>query len=211
MNELIAFGILAFWSIFAIIDPLTTIPAFLVMTETNTVQERVRTAWLASVIAFFVLTVFSLGGQSVLWAFGVTLPAFEIAGGIILLKIALDMLEARRTALKETPEEQAEGVSKHEIAVTPLAIPMMAGPGAITAVVLISAKATTGYHYGIVLASILAASFLSFLILRAAALRSDLFGPITIKILSRLMGLLLAAIAVQFILNGAITAVRAGW
>ena len=159
-------------------------------------------ARLASVVAFFVLFLFSLGGRSILGVFGVTVPAFEIAGGIVLLKIALDMLQARRTALKETPEEQAEGASKEDIAITPLAVPMLAGPGAITAVVLISGGAASALHHAVVIGNILLVSLLTYFILRVAAIRSSLFSAITLKILSRLMGLLLAAIAVQFILNG---------
>ena len=202
MKELIGFAILSFWSLFVIVDPITTVPTFLAMTVTNSPKERIRMAWLASFVTFMVLVFFSIGGRSVLAVFGVTVPAFEIAGGIILLKIALDMLQARRTAIKETPEEQAEGADKADIAVTPLAVPMLAGPGAITAVVLISGQALTIAHHIIVVGNIFLVSLITFFILRIAAVRSSVFSAITLKILSRVMGLLLAAIAVQFILTG---------
>jgi multiple antibiotic resistance protein len=139
-------------------------------------------------------------------AFGITIPAFEIAGGIILLLVALDMLQARRTALKETQEEKAEGITKEDVAVTPMAIPMLAGPGAITAVILLSNKAETFAFHAILAAVIVLVSLLTFLILWVAALRSKLLSVIALKIVARLMGLILAAIAVQFILNGVLAA-----
>ncbi|OGW86483.1 MAG: hypothetical protein A3C35_05350 [Omnitrophica bacterium RIFCSPHIGHO2_02_FULL_46_11] len=196
------FAILSFWSLLVIVDPVGIIPTFLAMTERDTKYDRIRMARLASIVTFFVLFIFSLGGQWLLNAFGVTLPAFKIAGGIVLLKVALDMLQARRTALKETPEEQAEGATKDDIAITPLAVPMLAGPGAITTVVLLGGQATSFSHQIVVVANILLVSLIAFLILRLAAVRSSIFSAITLKIISRLMGLLLAAIAVQYILDG---------
>ena len=201
-HGLFDFAFLTFWSLFVIVDPITTVPTFLAMTETNTRQERIRMARLASIVACLVLLSFALAGDAILKAFGITVPAFEIAGGILLLIVALDMLQARRTAIKETPEEQAAGTTKEDVAITPLAIPMLAGPGAITAVVLISAQAQSFAHRAIVIGNIVFVSLLVFLILRTAAVRSAILGPITLKIITRLMGLLLAAIAVQFILNG---------
>lgn len=206
MSELAAnpihFAVLSFWSLFVIVDPITVIPAFLAMTGRDSRQEQVRMARIASIATFVVLLIFSLAGQWLLKAFGITMPAFQIAGGIVLLIVALDMLQARRTAIKETPEEQAEGVSKADIAVTPLAVPMLAGPGAMTAVVLLSGQAASPLHYGIVAFSILLVSVIVFLVLRLAIFQSWILSPITLKILARLMGLLLAAIAVQFVLDG---------
>lgn len=201
-NETLNFIILSFWSLFVIVDPIGLVPAFLAMTEHNSKDDRIRMARLASIVTFFVLLAFAFAGNVILKLFGVTVPAFEIAGGIILLKIALDMLQARRTALKETPEEQAEGLTKDDIAITPLAVPMLAGPGAITAVVLLGQQSHNMLQSSIVAVNIFLISLISFLILRIAALRSSIFSAITLKIISRLMGLLLAAIAVQFILNG---------
>ena len=114
--NLLDFAILSFTSLFVIVDPVGIIPAFLVMTQQNTVPERVRMAQLASVIAFGILILSYFFGQRLLTAFGITLPAFEIAGGIVLLLVALDMLQARRTAVKETQEEKAEGIDKHDVA-----------------------------------------------------------------------------------------------
>lgn len=201
-GELIGFIILSFWSLFVIVDPIGSVPAFLAMTEGDSPQDRVRMAKLASLVTFFVLLTFSLVGKWILSAFGITLPAFEIAGGIVLLKVALDMLQARQTAIKETPEEQAEGATKEDIAITPLAVPILAGPGAITAVVLLSGQATSFSYQSVVVCNVLLVSLITFLTLRIAALRSSIFSAITLKIIARVMGLLLAAIAIQFILNG---------
>lgn len=201
-TEALHFIILSFWSLFVIVDPVGAVPTFLAMTEDDSRKDRVRMARLASIVTFFVLVAFSVGGKYILSAFGVTMSAFEIAGGVVLLKIALDMLQARQTALKETPEEQAEGVTKDDIAITPLAVPMLAGPGAITAVVLISGQATNLFHCVTVISNIFLVSLITFFILRIAAIRSSIFSTITLKIITRLMGLLLAAIAIQFVLNG---------
>ena len=201
-GELLHFAILSFWSLFVIVDPVTVLPVFLTMTRGNSRQDQIRMARLATVVTFFVLFGFSWAGQWLLKAFGVSMSAFQIAGGIVLLIVALDMLQARRTAIKETPEEQAEGVSKEDIAITPLAVPMLAGPGAITAVVLLSGKAESLVHYSIVAFNIFLVSLISFFVLRMAIVRSSILTPITLKIIARLMGLLLAAIAVQFILDG---------
>ena len=207
-NHPIHFAVLSFWSLFVIVDPITVIPAFLAMTGRDSRQEQIRMARIASIATFVVLLIFSLAGQGLLKAFGITMPAFQIAGGIVLLIVALDMLQARRTAIKETPEEQAEGVSKADIAITPLAVPMLAGPGAMTAVVLLSGQAVSPLHYGIVACNILLVSVIVFMVLRLAIFQSWILSPITLKILARLMGLLLAAIAVQFILDGIGDAVK---
>lgn len=195
------FAILSFGSLFVIVDPITLVPTFLAMTSENKREERVRMAAVATLTAFCVLVLFAIGGQWIFRALGITLPAFQIAGGIILLKIALDMLQARQTAVKATPEEQAEGATKDDIAITPLAIPMLAGPGAISAVLLLASKTTSLEHQLVLLGNILLVSLLSFLVLRFFAIRS-VFSVILLKVFTRLMGLLLAVIAVQFILNG---------
>lgn len=200
--NLVDYAILSFSSIFVIVDPIALVPSFLAMTQKDTLEERVRMAALASAATFCILIVFSVAGQRIFEFFGITLPAFEIAGGVILMIIALDMLQARRTAVKETPEEQAAGTDKDDIAITPLAVPMLAGPGAITAVILLSNRALTLHHHLVLAAVILVVSVLAFLILWTAAVRSSIFSVIALKLVTRLMGLLLASIAVQFILNG---------
>ena len=202
MMNLFDFAVLSFASLFVIVDPIGLIPAFLAMTQSNTVAERVRMARLASMATFGILILSLLFGQKLLLAFGITLPAFEIAGGVVLLLVAIDMLQARRTAVKETQEEKAEGITKEDVAITPMGIPMLAGPGAITAVILLSQKVTTVWHQVVLAGNILIVSALTFLVLWIVAIHAHRISVIALKITTRLMGLLLAAIAVQFILNG---------
>lgn len=202
MNNLFDFAVLSFASLFVIVDPIGLIPAFLAMTEHNSIKERVRMAMIASITAFSILILCQILGQRLLTTFGITLPAFEIAGGIILLIVALDMLQAKRTAVKETHEETDEGIHKHDVAITPMAIPMLAGPGAITAVILLTNQARDITYHTVLGSNILVVSILIFVILRFAAMRAAMLSVIALKIMSRLMGLLLAALAVQFILNG---------
>ena len=202
MTPLIDFAILSFASLFVIVDPIGLIPTFLAMTPRNTAKERVQIAAQAAVITFLILFVCALGGQGIFKIFGITLSAFEIAGGVVLLLIALDMLRARRTAVKETQEEQDEGTEKENIAVTPLAIPMLAGPGAITTVILLASKASSMNQFLVLNLNILLIAVITFVILYGVAVRSSAIGIIPMKIVSRLMGLLLSSIAIQFILNG---------
>jgi multiple antibiotic resistance protein len=206
MMSLGDFAILSFTSLFVIVDPVGLIPSFLAMTLKNTSQERIRMAQLASLITFIILILSFFFGQRLLTVFGITLPAFEIAGGIVLLLVALDMLQARRTAVKETQEEKAEGITKDDVAVTPLAIPMLAGPGAITAVILLTNKAETFAHHLVLASTIFLVSVLTLVILWSVAFRSQMLSGIALKITGRIMGLILAAIAVQFILNGILAA-----
>ena len=196
------FTILSFGSLFVMVDPIAILPAFMAMTEKNSISERIRMAKIACAVAFLVLVFFALGGQLILRVVGISIPAFEIAGGILLLMIALDMLQARRTAVKETPEEEVEGAGKDDIAITPLAVPMLAGPGAITTVILLVSQIRQPVQYLILIFNVALVSGLSFLTFKIAASNFPLISGITMKIVTRLMGLLLAAIAVQFMLNG---------
>lgn len=196
------FALLSFTSLFVIVDPLGLIPTFLAMTEHNTVREKVRMAGVAALLTFVILLLSAYAGEWGFKLFGITLEALEIAGGIILLLVALDMLRAKRTAVKETDEEQKEGVQKEDVAVTPLAIPMLAGPGAITTAILLSSKASAlslQLMLGVIIAAV---ALLTFLILYAVSVRSTHLSATATGIMARLMGLLLATIAVQFILNG---------
>src|SRR5713226_8647749 len=133
--------LLAGSSLFVIIDPLATVPAFLAMTPTDTPEQRVRMARLARCVMAGVLIVFAVAGKWIFKFLGITMPAFQLAASIVLLLVALDMLRAQRSRVQETREETAAGVEKTDIAVTPLAIPMLAGPGAISTAILLQNQA----------------------------------------------------------------------
>jgi multiple antibiotic resistance protein len=157
-----------------------------------------RAAWTCLVV----LTGFAAAGKLIFRLFGITLPAFKIAGGVILLLIGLDMLRARRSQTKETPSEAEEGAEKEDVGIIPLGVPMLAGPGAIsTVMVLIGGK--PDWWYGIpVFLAIVIVSLVSYWILAGADRVRQHLGETGIRILTRLMGLMLTAIAVQFMLNG---------
>jgi multiple antibiotic resistance protein len=199
--NLLEFILLAFSSLFVIIDPLALVPLFLAITPTDTPAQRIRMARLACVIAAVVLIAFGLAGQWIFRFLGITLPAFQMAGSVVLLLIALDMLKARSSAVRETSEEMDAGAAKEDIAVTPLAVPMLAGPGAISTTILLQSKAEGVDQHIALYACIVVVCLASFLILRLSAHGARWLNPLLMRIATRLMGLLLAAIAFQFLIN----------
>lgn len=202
MNVL-EFFLLAVTSLFVIIDPIATAPAFLAMTPNDSAEQRLRMARLASLVAAGVLVSFVGVGQHLFRFLGITMSAFKIAGSIVLLLIALDMLRARRSAVQETSEETIEGTEKEDIAITPLAVPMLAGPGAISTVILLHTQAKGAAQVVALIGSILLVCLASYLFLGFAAKHGTRWiSPIAMKIATRLMGLLLAALAIQFVLDG---------
>lgn len=192
---------LAASSLLVIIDPLATVPAFLVMTHENTPEQRTRTARTACLVAAGVLLTFAIAGKWIFKALGITMPAFQIAASIVLMLVALDMLRAQRSRVNETSEETQAGTVKDDIAVTPLGVPMLAGPGAISTAVLLQTQAADFTQSLALYGCILAVAFVSFLVLRLAAHGARWLNPIAMNITTRIMGLLLIAVSVQFILN----------
>jgi multiple antibiotic resistance protein len=193
--------LLALGSLFVIVDPLATMPAFLAMTPNDTPEQRIRTARLACCVTAGVLLAFSVAGQLVFKVMGITMPAFEIAASIVLLLVALDMLRARRSRVQETHEETKAGMEKMDIAITPLAIPMLAGPGAISTTILLQNEAHNVPQHIALYGCILMVSLASYLVLRIAARGTRWLNPIAMSIATRIMGLLLASVAIQFMLN----------
>jgi MarC family membrane protein len=198
---LLEYAFLTFGSLFAIVDPFAAIPPFVAMTTNDTAAQRRRMARTACLTCFGVMAGFALMGPTIFRLFGITLPAFQIAGGLVLLLSSLDMLRAKKSALKETPEELAEGMSKDDIAITPLAVPLLAGPGAITTSIVLAGRATTLAHKAIFFVLIALVALMSYWTLTVAAEHAKKLSPTILNIITRLMGLLLAAIGVQFILS----------
>jgi multiple antibiotic resistance protein len=201
MNPLIEYVLLAFSSLFIIVDPLAAIPAFISMTPGDTPEDRQRMAGLACAVMAGVLVVFALAGRWIFKFLSITMPAFQIAASIVLLLVALDMLRAQRSRVQETSEETAAGTGKTDIAITPLAVPMLAGPGAISTVILLQTRARDFLQHAALFGCIVGVSLASYLILRVAARGTRWLSPIALKIATRIMGLLLAAVAIQFMLN----------
>jgi multiple antibiotic resistance protein len=189
-------------SVFFLVDPIAAIPTFLVMTSHADQEQRRHMAKRAAFTCFIVLTAFALCGTLIFQMFGITLPAFKIAGGIILLLIGLEMLQARRSNTKETPGETEEGAEKEDVGIIPLGIPMLAGPGSISAVMVLVSQSQSWLRAIPIFVSIAITSAAAFFILAGADRVREYLGATGIRILMRLMGLLLMAIAVQFMLNG---------
>lgn len=198
----VQFAVVALSSIFILVDPFAAIPAFLVMTADADPAARRHMAARASWTCFIVLTAFGLMGSWIFRVFGITLPAFEIAGGLILLLIGVDMLQARRSKTQEVATETREGVEKEDVGITPLGIPMLAGPGAISTVMVLLGPSPHLWQTIPVFIAIAITSLISFVVLAGADRVRRHLGETGIRILVRLMGLLLTAIAVQFFLNG---------
>jgi multiple antibiotic resistance protein len=198
---LLEFSLLAASSMFVIMDPVGNVPAFLAMTGQNTAAERIRMARLACVVAAVLLIAFTLTGEVIFRFLGISLPAFQLAGSVVLLLVALDMLRAQRSPVRETSEEAAAAVSMTDIAVTPLAVPLLAGPGAISSALLLKSKADSWEKLIALLGVIMVVSLVSFATFALAARGAKWLGPIGLRVTTRIMGLLLAAIAMQFLLN----------
>lgn len=198
---LFEYVLFAFSSLFVIIDPIATVPVFLAMTQGDAVEKRMRMAGLASVIACGVLLVFAFLGRVIFQLLGITIPAFQMAASIVLLLIALDMLRAQRSRVKETSEETEAGIFKDDVAITPLAVPLLAGPGAISTAILLHNKADTVAKLVALPLVIIVICVISYFVLSVGARTARWLGPIGMKLIERLMGLLLAAIAFQFLLN----------
>jgi multiple antibiotic resistance protein len=202
MHDLAQFTVVALTSIFILVDPFAAIPAFLAMTAHDDQQRRRRMAKRAAWTCLIVLGAFGVLGSWIFRIFGITLPAFEIAGGLILLLIGIDMLQARRSSTQEVEPERQEGAEKEDVGITPLGIPMLAGPGAISTVMVLIGPKPELHHLVPVFAAIAVTSFVSYWVLAGAEMVRRRLGETGIRILVRLMGLLLTAIAVQFFLNG---------
>jgi multiple antibiotic resistance protein len=164
--------------------------------------EKVRrTALVASVTATLTLAGFAAIGNIVFRVLGLTLPAFQIAGGLILFLVALDMIRAQRST-QESPEEMDENTDAADVAVAPLAIPMLAGPAALSTVAVLMAQAKDAVEVSMVFGAISLTGFICFITLRLAQPIQRRLGKTGIHILGRVLGLVLAGIAVQFVLNG---------
>ncbi len=198
---MLGYFLLTFGSLFAIVDPFAAIPAFLAMTDKLSYQDKCHTAKIACMVCWLILTGFALLGSEIFGLFGITLPAFQVAGGLIVLLSALDMLRAKRSPLQETAEETQEGMSKDDIAITPLAVPMLAGPGAITTAIVLSDHAHGWMSRGILYLTIAGVAILSYFILTFSSAGAKRLSSTMLNIITRLMGLMLAAIGVQFILT----------
>jgi multiple antibiotic resistance protein len=198
----VQFSVLALSSIFFLVDPFAALPTFLAVTAGADKQRRRKMAWKASVTAMVVLSAFAVAGQYIFKMFGITLPAFEIAGGVILLLIGLDMLEAKRSPTQESDEETTEAAQKEDAGIVPLGIPMLAGPGSITSVMVLVGQVDNRWQMVAILVSIFITAAICYLVLGNSDRVARVMGETGVRILVRIMGLLLVALAVQYFVNG---------
>jgi multiple antibiotic resistance protein len=195
------FVLTALASILFVVDPPGALPAYLAMTQGDEPAKRRRTAAKASLAATLVLASFAAGGHGLFRMLGLTLPAFQVAGGLILFLVALDMMRAQRPT-KEGPAEVSEGMVKEDVALTPLAVPLLAGPAALSTVATLMSQAEGWEQAAAVYLSVGVTGIVTYLTLLLAEPLFLLLGRTGIGVLGRVLGLVLAGIAVQFVLNG---------
>jgi multiple antibiotic resistance protein len=191
-------------ALLAIVDPFAGVPVFLSVTAGYTRAERRRITQVVAITVFCVLGVAALIGTQVLRFFGISIPSFLIAGGILLLLMAISMLQARESGIRQTPDEAAEAADRDAVAVVPLGIPLLAGPGAISTMIIATHQSESFVHHLLLLipAAIIGAAVWS--TFSAANRISERLGKTGMNIITRVMGLIIAAIGVEYIYRGMI-------
>jgi multiple antibiotic resistance protein len=202
LSDLLSFSLLSLSSVFFIVNPIGAAPVFLALTDGWSSQDRVKAARRAVFVSGGVLLVFALTGSLLFQLFGVTLGAFRLAGGLLLLRVAMDMLHGRSSDTKITVEDHREAADKEDIGITPLGIPQLAGPGAIATVTLLPGEPREWWRIGPVLVAIVITIAVAYLLLRAAEKVQRVLGKTGTRILTKIMGLLIAAVGVQFMALG---------
>ncbi len=203
-TEQVAFALLAFTSLLAIVNPISAIPIYVSLTSTLPPERRQATLRRATITGAIVLIVFGLLGTWILRFFGITTDAFRITGGLLFLGIGSDMLAARRSRVKTTELEEEEAEHFDDVGIIPLGLPTLAGPGAITTVVTLVAQARTTVERGSVYLGIIGVMVVAWIVLSIAPLLLKRFGNTGLNVLTRVMGLLVMVIGMQFIINGTV-------
>lgn len=185
----------------AIVGPLSTVPLFLNITE-NVRSQRKRIARSAAFAVACILTISALAGSQILVLFNISIDSFRVAGGLLLLTIAYEMLNAKIGRSRSTPEEEQEAIDSTSVGVVPLALPLLAGPGAISTVILFSQQSSAWPHKIILISICWLTAFVVWVCLHLAPQISKRLSQTSLNISSRVMGLILAAMSVEFIVNG---------
>lgn len=197
------FAVIALSAVFFVIDPLASLPVFLTITAGDSREQRERTARRAAFAAWLLLTVFAVAGGVIFRAFGISLGAFKIAGGVMLMLMSIDMMRAEPSRTRTSEEEQRESAARDDVAVFPLAIPMLAGPGAIATVMVLMSRADwQPVATGAVFLAISVTAVAAWILMRYAARVGEKIPRTLLRAFERVMGLLLAAVAVEFVAGG---------
>ncbi|RXP53224.1 NAAT family transporter [Lutibacter sp. HS1-25] len=202
MNELYTFSLLAFTAFFTIINPLGTMPIFMSMTASLSKERRKQTAKKATIVAFFTVIAFAFSGQVLFNFFGISVNSFRIVGGLIFFMMGWDMLQARLGQFKHTDDEEQLDAYVEDISITPLAIPMICGPGAITNAIILMEDADNYQQKIVLIATIAFVLLLTYWVLVGASKITEKLGSTGNKVMMRLMGLIVMVIAVEFFFSG---------
>ena len=203
-REILTLCIVSLSAMFFVVDPVSAVPFFLAMTKDDDAAKRRETALRASVTVATVLAVAALAGDLVFRMLGISLGAFKVAGGVVLLLLSLDMIRTQPSRTRITEPEVEAGADKEDIAIVPLAMPLLAGPGSIATAIVLMARTHGGpwWHKLPVLGAIVVTAAASYLVLAGAARTERVLGRNGLAILERAAGLLLVAVSVQFLLDG---------
>lgn len=202
MTDIYTFAILIFTSFFTLINPVSSMPVFMTMTANLSKKKRDKTAKKATLVAFFTLISFAFSGQILFNFFGISVNSFRIVGGVIFFAMGWDMLQARLAHMKHTDDEEKIDAYVEDISITPLAIPMICGPGAITNAIVLMEDAGTVVQKVILISIIALVLLLTYLIYVGGSKIIDFLGETGNKVLMRIMGLIVMVIAVEFFFSG---------
>ena len=200
---MVPFFIYTFTSIFVIVNPISGLLTFISLTRGMTESDRIQTARRSVTIACILAIVFAIAGEVILHLFNITVDSLRVAGGILLFLVAIDMLHARVSRESVTPEEIMDASKREDISVFPIAIPLLTGPGAITTVIVVIRTGTTIELKVLTVLTILLIFIISYVIFRYANQINRMLGVTVSLVINRIMGLLLGAIAVNFVATGA--------
>lgn len=195
-------GLLIFTSFFTLINPLSSMPVFMTMTVNLSPKKRKKTAKKATLVAFFTLLLFAFSGQILFNFFGISVNSFRIVGGVIFFAMGWDMLQARLAHMKHTDDEDKIDAYVDDISITPLAIPMICGPGAITNAIVLMEDAVTVPQKVLLISIIAVVLILTYLIYVGGSKIIGFLGETGNKVMMRLMGLIVMVIAVEFFFSG---------
>ncbi|NMB74062.1 MAG: NAAT family transporter [Myxococcales bacterium] len=201
-SEVASFSLLCLTSVFFIVNPFSGTTLFITLTDGYSPKAKLKTARRAVLVAGAVLIVFAVTGNLVFRLFGVTLGAFRVAGGILLLRVAMDMLHGRASETKTTAQDIARAAEKEDVGVSPMAVPQLAGPGAIATVVLLPGAPRVWWRIIPVVASVVITLLITYLMFRGAERVRRYLTESGARLMKKIMGLLIAAVAVQFIAMG---------
>lgn len=186
----------------SVVNPIGGIPTFMALTDSRSDKDKQRIAFICACSVCVVLHIALIAGEPILTFFSISLPAFRVAGGILIMLMGISMLHVMPDRSKHTPEEEAESFTKESIGVVPLAIPLLSGPGAISTTIVFAHMENTWSHFMTVSTVIFTVSIIVFIAMWVAPKIAHFMGRTGINVLTRVMGLLLTAIAVEFITKG---------